>query len=149
MTCSSIFYIIASMTVGAAQTGFYPSDTRSAVVAECEDIRTCDLTEAGLMRQNEMVDVPTRRGAFVIVFVYDAAGGMISGMTITAIDGNRQLATAQTDNSGMAALSVRPGQRYRLQISGPGWTPFTTDSKVPAKDKARLLRVVMRLPPIE
>jgi hypothetical protein len=77
----------------------------------------------------------------------------IAGMTVVVamdgIDASATPVTAQTDRHGMAAVSLEPGHSYGVRITGPGWPPFTAQSKMTTKGGARLLRVVMRLPPIQ
>src|SRR5690242_10991336 len=116
------------LAIGSAQSPV------SEVVRECDDTRSC---------------VPDAT-SLAIVYVYDAADVPIAGMTVTAVSASAStsVASAQTDNDGMAAVSLRVGQSYTMRITGPDWTPLILEPKMTAKGSTRLLRVVMRVPPI-
>jgi hypothetical protein len=110
--------------------------TNSEVVRDCDDTSGC---------------VPDST-SLVVVYVYDAAGGPIAGMTVSVaregIEPSASPVTAQTDRDGMAAVSLEPGNSYSVRITGPGWPAFMVQSKLITKGGTRLLHVVMRLPPI-
>lgn len=113
--------------------GTHAQSRQSEVVRECDDTRSC---------------VPDSTSV-AIVYVYDAADVPIAGMTVTAIGASGSAVSARTDDDGMAAVSLRVGQSYTMRITGAGWTPLISEPKMTAKGSTRLLRVVMRLPPIQ
>ena len=165
LTLSLVVVLLLSVPsiANGAQQGFYPPlwKTRSAIAAECDDIKACDLPEAkGLMREDskvrQVIEANAARDAstsMVVVYVFDVAGGVLPGMTVSVMQEargrGRSTETAITDNAGMAALSLRAGQRYRIQVSGVGgWIPLTTDATAAPRSRIRLVRAVMTLPPI-
>ena len=117
----------------SAQSG---AATKSNVERDCDDTKGC---------------VPDST-SLVIVYVYDVAGAPIADMAVAVVKDNTDASAspvnAYTDRDGMAALSLEPGHSYRVRITGPGWPPFIIESKMTARGGTRLLRVVMRLPPI-
>jgi hypothetical protein len=107
--------------------------TLSEVVKECDGAAGC---------------VPDST-SLVVVYVSDAAGVAIAGMTVAVAEESSAAVSARTDRDGMVAVSVKPGRTYSVRSTEPGFTPLTTATRIPVGGGMRVLRVVMRIAPIE
>jgi len=107
--CASIVIIGASLLVAGNGSAQVPSQT-SRIVRACDAPADC---------------VPESNGV-VLLYLYDASGAAIADMAVDAVSGNRPQVTvsARTDRKGMAALSVTPGQPYRIRVEPVGWIPL-------------------------
>jgi hypothetical protein len=133
-TCAQTSLLVLGAWLSVVSDSYAQSTNRSAVVRVCDTARGC---------------IPETTSV-VLLYVYDVSGAPIADMPVTTTSPNqaRGTVTVRTDRQGMAAISVTPGQSYRLHIDAPGWLPLTTDDKVPTKGAVEALRVVMRVPPI-
>jgi hypothetical protein len=131
--CASIAIVGASL-LGAGNGHAQVSSVTSRVVRACVAPADC---------------VP-ESNSVVLVYLYDVSGAPIADMTVDAISGNRPTLalSARTDRQGLAALSVTPGQPYRIRVEAAGWIALRTAERVPAKGAVEVLRIEMRVPPI-
>jgi len=131
--CASIVIVGSSLLV-AGSSHAQVSSVTSRVVRACHAPADC-LPESS---------------SVVLLYLYDVSGAAIADMVVDVISGNRPTValSARTDRQGMAALSVTPGQPYRIRVEAAGWIPLRTEDRVPAKGAVEVLRVEMRVPPI-
>jgi hypothetical protein len=125
-----------------------PQPTKSVVLRDCDNIKDCG-ADSNMFPNRP----PPDSTSLIVVYLYDVTGMPVANQTVMAMreDGSagpRAAATARTDIAGMAAINVAPGGSYTVQIADVGWAPLATAAKVAANGGVRLLRVLMKVPPI-
>lgn len=128
----AILSLASAPAVNSAQVRSAPSE----VVKDCDEARAC---------------VPDST-SLVVVYVSDAAGVAVAGLTVTVAEeasGAVPAVNARTDRDGMIAVSVKPGRGYSVRCAERGWIPLVTATRVPIGGGMRVLRVVMRVASIE
>src|SRR3954470_19679927 len=56
--------------------------------------------------------------------VLDLLGGVVIGVTVTAVDNTGTERTAKTDEQGQYVFTSLPPGQYTIRVNNPGFSPF-------------------------